>query len=93
MPVSYLTRSTVINITSKSTKPQLREYIALLNSQLIAQAKELEHLRMQLSIAQATPKAQSPGSVTRRYMKQGELWEKVLIDPQRRIYTNRRVSA
>ena len=82
-----------MNITSKSTKAELRDYITVLNAQLVAKSKELEHLRMQLSIAQATPKAQSAGAVVRQYVKQSELWEKVLIDPQRRIYTNRRVSA
>lgn len=65
-------------VTMKNTKVQLLEAVQQRDAYILKQAKELEHLRLQRSVAATRPARVAPVQV-RRYMKQGELWEKVRI--------------
>lgn len=65
-------------VSMKNTKAQLFEAVQKRDAYILQQAKELEQMRLRCSITATRPGHVAPTQV-RRYMKQGELWEKVRI--------------
>lgn len=74
-------------VSMKNTKAQLLEAVQQRDAYILRQAKELEQMRLRCSINTVQPARPLPG--VKRYMKQGELWEKIPIGYN--TYTNRRV--